>query len=821
MNAHKAWKHFVVKRTFFSLLLLCQVVFAYPPLPKARTETEALFVRRIIDFWRDKEYPFVKSQITAYLADYPDSPFTDHFYAMLGDVALLEKEYDAALDAYERLKETPLKESIRTKRWRALYQLQRYNQLYEELKPLSLDEDEERFYFAEATFHLGFQREALSLYEPLLFSPFFGTHAKLATAEIYRLLEKPEKAAEFYLELADHYEENDEFLFYAALMLTPSDQERAVALFETLAQGKSKHGGEAAYQWMQLLAEQGAWEAIENQRGFWLTKIPESRLATAYYYLGMIAYEQKRAAQAKVDLQKAVEGGITPPYDQTALETLLSCAAELVDIDLCEANYALLTGRYPDRKPEAGMMRATVYQHAGQLEQALVLLDELSQLHGSHPVREQAGLQRIHVLIDLQKWEAAHQALDAFMRLNPRSERKTELLRLAVNLAQTLTNESLLARDLENALSGRVYEGQERIEKLELLAKAYLKLGRVHAALGILHEMDNPDPLLFAQCYIKEGNSPHKVITFGEKALKQHPEHDRLHLHLFNAYIRLSKENSDQQMTRLAAEHLDSVIDLYPVSLENRLWLAHYFAKQQNKRAIYLLETLLLTETNWKRFDKEGILLARLYQANGDFSKAIAVSEKVRALRQQTEAEAQLILGDIYREIGDTGKAESLLTPLERSTFLPIAQAASLHLARLHFSQEPEKSLRRLYEIKRCRSLASEPIHLEAALDHAELQILFVPEGKRRSALLAALLAVKEEFTSCQDICSKDYHESRQLMPEKERIYQAYMRYIDASIYQLQGQESKAQALFSSLCQGEYAVSRYLVERAAMRLDDE
>ncbi|MCH9626713.1 MAG: hypothetical protein S4CHLAM2_03410 [Chlamydiales bacterium] len=821
MNDHKAWKHFIVKITFFALLLLCQAAFAYPPLPEARTETEALFVRRIIDFWRDKEYSFVKSQISAYLSEYPGNPFTEHFYAMLGDVALHEKEYGAALNAYERLTETALKEHVRTKRWQALYQLQRYSQLYEELKPLSLKGIEETFYFAEALSHLGFGEEALPLYKSLLFSKPFGAHAKLAMAEIYRQQGKLESAAELYLEIAEQHEESDEILFHAAVMLIPSDQEQAQALFKALARGRSRRAGDAAYQWMQLLANRGAWESIQNQRALWLTKIPEAHLATAYYYLGMIAYEQKQPAQAATDLQKSISNGIHSPHDQTALETLLSCADQLSDLDLCESSYTLLIKRYPEQKSEASMVRAAVYQHAGKIEHVLTLLEELVQQGDSHPIRELAGLQRIHLLIEMQKWEKAHQAIHGFMHFHPRSVRKTELLRLAVDLSQTMANENLLAQDLEQALSARVYEGEAYIEKQELLAKAYLKLNHVHAALGILHEMDTPDPLLFTQCYIKEGHSPNKVVRFGEKALKQYPEHDRLHLHLFNAYLQLSDQNSDQEMTRLAAEHLDSVIDIYPVSLENRLWLAHYFAKQQNKRAIHLLETLLLTDTNWKRFDKEGILLARLYQANGDFSKAIAVSEKVRELEQQTKAEAQLILGDIYREMGNNRRAESLLNPLERSTFLPIAQAASLNLARLHFFQEPEKSLKRLSEIKMRRSLASEPIHLEAALDHAELQTLFVPEAKRKEALLVALLEVKEEFTSCHDICSKDYHESRQLMPEKERIYQAYMHYLNACIYQLQGQTTEAHVLFSLLCQGENAVSRYIVERATTRLYDE
>lgn len=63
-----------VKKTLFILVLLCQVAFVYPPLPEARSESEALYVRRIIDFWRDKEYPFAKSQIRAFIISFAWKP---------------------------------------------------------------------------------------------------------------------------------------------------------------------------------------------------------------------------------------------------------------------------------------------------------------------------------------------------------------------------------------------------------------------------------------------------------------------------------------------------------------------------------------------------------------------------------------------------------------------------------------------------------------------------------------------------------------------------------------------------------------------------
>jgi len=845
MNYQKGGKHFV-KKTLFVLALLTQVAFAYPPLPEARSDSEALFVRRIIDFWRDKEYPFAKSQIRTYMSDYPKSPFTDHFYAMLGDMAMHEKAYHEALDYYNRISDEGLSAHVQAKRWQALYQLQLYTQLYQEIAPIHLDESDEegKFYFAEAAFRealtlLRFPEgkeqaqslceEALPIYASLSFSEAFGAHAKLAIAEIYRFLNKPEIAAKLYLDIAENQEDQEEVLFHAAAMLMQCDQEKAASLFETIARGDSERAGDATYQWMQVLANKGDWDTIGHERNLWLAKIPKEQQGISYFYLGMIAFEQGRHYQTIADLQKALEKGIDSPHDRSALEALLTSGKEVGNLDICESSHSLLTERYPDQRAEAGYVRATAYQKGGDTMRALTLFEDLIQQFPSHMVAEKAGVEKVQLLMAEKKWEEAYAGVRAFLKQHSRSQHKGEMLRLAIDLSRIQASEgelyAQLAEDLERAFAARIFQGEERAEKEMLLAKSYLKLDRIHSALGILHEMKEPDPLLFTQCYIKEGASHEKVVSFGEKALEKYPEHDRLHLHLFNAYLELAKNDSDETLTKRAADHLDAVIDVYPVSLENRLWLAHYFAKTQNERAIYLLESLLQTETNWKRFDEEGLILARLYQKTGQLKKALPLLDKFIKLGQKTKPEAELISAEVYQELGERKKAEALFAKLEDSPHLPIAHAASLHLARLRFDRQPEKSLKKLHNLKVRKTLANEPIHLEAALDMAELQASLLPQEERLESILAALIEVKEEFTSDRDICSKDYHESRQMMPDKELIYQAYMRYLDARIYHLQAKvvsdpqkgkekENAARALFSTLRQGKYAVSKYLVEHA-------
>src|ERR1700733_2247285 len=272
---------------------------AFPLPPEPQNEEELLSMHRIIDFLRDKEYPFAQSQIKSHLKNYPESPYVDHFRAMLGDIALQGKAFQEALEYYEKIEGKALAAYVQPKIWQALYQMGCFSKLYQEISPYfaayQLQEqmevvrcpedpfvashgidDEGLFYFAEAAFREALTlihypegeeaahsllHQALPIYISLLQNQLFASHAKLAMAEIYRLFNQPEKAVELYLELAKQ-EENKEVLFHAATLLLQCDKERATEIFKRLAQEEGTRAGNAAFQWLMLLAEKEEWETI-------------------------------------------------------------------------------------------------------------------------------------------------------------------------------------------------------------------------------------------------------------------------------------------------------------------------------------------------------------------------------------------------------------------------------------------------------------------------------------------------------------------------------------------------------------------------------
>jgi tetratricopeptide (TPR) repeat protein len=284
-------------RFFFLLLWICSTVgWGYPPLPKPSCEEEALFVRRILEFWRDREYSLADSQIDAFSNQFPNSPFTDHFLALRGDIALQEKKYEEALQFYQNISRAEFQKEVQLKKWQALYGLGRYVQLQSEIDASTSDrkllDNEPRFYLAEALFRQGVLEEAAPLYESLGQSGLYASHAKLELAEIYRLEGNHEKAVSLYLDLAEH-DPDEVILFHAAYQLLHCNSKEAGRILKKVALGGSQHSQDAACHWLLFLAENKEWDTLLEERELFLTRIGEAKIPLVYFYLGQISFEKK------------------------------------------------------------------------------------------------------------------------------------------------------------------------------------------------------------------------------------------------------------------------------------------------------------------------------------------------------------------------------------------------------------------------------------------------------------------------------------------------------------------------------------------------
>ncbi|MBS0624148.1 MAG: hypothetical protein JSS62_05950 [Verrucomicrobia bacterium] len=847
------------------ILIICTFVtsslFALPS--DIKNDEELLFARRIIEFWRDHDRTFIQNQIENFLSQYPESEFTDHFYAILADIFIEQRDFERALASYSLIKNTEIINRVRIKRWYALYQLHHYTQLYYEIAPqlAFVQEEEGIFYYAEAAL-----REALNLkdlpeqelqqhmlletaldaYSKLQKSERFSGNAQLAMAEIYRYLGHLDQAAKLYYAIAQE-QKNPQILYRAATLLALCDETKALDLFARLAKGGGTRAAEAAYQWLQLLAKTKQWSVLKKERRCFLSTLTEPHLCIYHFYLGMLTYEEGHYQEASEPLKQSLVLGLKPPHDRNAATALLICAREMMSPETAEYAYNVIKERYPEDIEEASLTRGICYRKAGQLDLASEMLSHIITMGHSLPILETAYLEDIQLLTDQHKWEDAHNRIQEFLNRFPLSLQRLNMLRLAVELSladlSSTHHYTQLACDLQQALSiPNLYTPSETLEYRLLLAKCYVNLANYPASLVLLNELVQEGlqsaeiHYLFTLSLLQTNGTPEQIIEHGEKVLTMDPqfyEINRLHLYLFNAYLELSCKLHNDAYAQQAADHLFSVIDHLPISLENQLWLAHTYAKQpsQLSRARHILERILLgNKEKMHKLHPEVLLLASIYQQTGAPLKALDLLEPL--YQSNPSLNTCLCLASTHKDLGHYQKAFLLFKSLESCSDIQIALSAQLENARLVLSHpevegNSQQALQTLKDLWVQKSLVSEPIHLEAALDYID----FYTRTHPKESQLTLLRSIKDHFTSERDICSKDYHESRRGLYEKDRLYQSYMRLLDAKIclaeaneLKLSSQEAEskkkaAHALFSTLLQGKYAQTAYITQKARLEVN--
>ena len=367
----------------------------------------------------------------------------------------------------------------------------------------------------------------------------------------------------------------------------------------------------------------------------------------------------------------------------------------------------------------------------------------------------------------------------------------------------------------------------------------------------------------------------------------------QVHLNLFSAYMSLAKEiagkepaaqspESKQQISLLnkSAAHLYTVILAAPelAAKDNQLWLANFYYRNikdhadeyfvealqdddlkemgQRAQSIYEnvlgIESLPLSASDYLDLEKELFKLSNIYAWMNQVDKQkILVNNLIEHQKAHPEwawklrSKALFALAWIYQSEGEIIKAQDTFQLLASSSIKSmdsfVASASKLQYSRISFAflDESRKSLedneivvilKHLKDLKIHKSLHQEPIHLEAALEYARIRSSLEPAMTRESNRLFLLTRAKEDFTSKEDVRSKDYHASRLLNPEKDVIYQAYLMLIDAQIARLEAkaaadkgliEESEAKnlladSLYKKLIGGKFAVTKYLIEQAKM-----
>jgi tetratricopeptide (TPR) repeat protein len=378
--------------------------------------------------------------------------------------------------------------------------------------------------------------------------------------------------------------------------------------------------------------------------------------------------------------------------------------------------------------------------------------------------------------------------------------------------------------------------------------------------------------LLMAICQQRLNDDLDPFIYHAEEAFAHNPkvgEGNLLHLELYNAYLTKSFSEEDEENAsyyqNAAAEHLfaSDAWKERSIKLDNYLWLTNHFfqrAKAGDEDAFHRADQLykdllgvgsgqetLSIAADSLYLEGEVLKYAHLLEMNGQHSAKVSILEKL-AKRQEEQAQlpwklqkrtlfelAKAYEGEkrfqdalnSYRHVVKTGGKGSM-----------VACSAALHQAKLEYqllkpkqqvSESPEmlSILHTLKDLQIQKKVSAEPLHLEAALQYAEIRgSLSDPKGEAKSTYFF-LKRMQEDFHPNGDPISEEYTQVRETLPEKNGIFGAYMRYIDAKMLVCQAKmvrdekkldealalEDEALQILDELTEAEEYLQPYLSER--------
>ncbi|MDN3505603.1 MAG: tetratricopeptide repeat protein [Simkaniaceae bacterium] len=422
---------------------------------------------------------------------------------------------------------------------------------------------------------------------------------------------------------------------------------------------------------------------------------------------------------------------------------------------------------------------------------------------------------------------------------------------------------------------------QERQQYYLVMLKCQCDLGNYENVIPALSEylsdVVNPEHLaeahlLMAICQQKLNEDLTPFIQHAEAAFSHNaklPEGNILHLELYNAYLTKSFSTNDAEdrdyFQQMAAGHLfaSGAWRDRSIKLDNYLWLVnHYFQQAKDggqeayKKADTLFKDLLGVEKGQESLnissdslylEGEVIKYAHLLEMGGNHKDKVALLEK---LAKRQEEHSQLPWKLQKRTLFELGKGyeaekrfQDALNSFRHITNTAqkgsmVTNSAALHQAKLEYrllkpqqksneSSEMISILHTLKDLQIQKKISSEPLHLEAALQYAEIRSqLADPENVAKNTHFF-LKRMREDFHSQDDPIGEEYTEVRLSYPEKAAVFSAYMQYLDAQMLKCEARiareekkmdkalalEDEALQILDNLLEAEEYLQPYLLER--------
>lgn len=807
---------------------------------QAQTEDEALFLRRIADFWEEGEYLVAKAQIEEFLSYYPSSVFGDTLREALGDLLLREKNYTEALNRYTQIQVPDVKKHSFLNRMQCLYHLGWYATLADECEQiLNPDNDLDPHQKLQSTYLL-----AIALYQQCLnsakqpdtlthlakraepyFQSLFESELSSEVAESFAhlccILKDYPKAAKIFLDQSKlNPEAEEELLFQAALIQAEYDKDLAIETFTQIAKNGKSKAKEASYNCLILSFDAGYHDQLVSQKEEFLKKIPEERAGLAHLFLGRSFLALKQYPTAVSELKTYLEMTDESPSEMQrgALLSLLEAAFHTEDENAFGLALKQMHLHFPQDPewPRIHFSHAQILKKIGALDAARQVLEKLLVDFPNTTQKQEIFFEQIQLEYTAKKWENCYKYASQYLKdFELKNDLTAYVWRYLVSSLMELGEKEKLVEQLQALVKDEsLFTETERADWQFLLAKNYFELGNHSQAADLLESLlENHHlfpqsanaKLLLAYCYRDGKKDLERFCTLAEEAISKEAnliEKGPLHAALFNAY--LQKGETDGTAFEKAEEHLYLAFQANaPIESENLLWLADRLGDRYPEKSAAVLDFLIQSSDENLAFAEPLISKrAKIHFFLKENEVAIGMLEKLmdqykdESIEWHYKEENKLLLAQNLSSIGQSERAISLLdeillsVPTLRSE---TAAAACLQRARVRVSDwrskkgnendpEIQKALVEFKNLTLQKMLAHEPIHLEAALDYIALKVELEPQQNRTAKELSLLKKTKTDFESANDLLSQDYHESLSRLPQKRPIYEGYLRLMEAQI---------------------------------------
>ncbi|MBI5272831.1 MAG: hypothetical protein HY861_02475 [Chlamydiia bacterium] len=692
---------------------------------------------------------------------------------------------------------------------------------------------------------LQYARRAEPYFETLLHSPL-SSEVSQAFAHLCCILKEYPKAARLYLDLAKTDSSlNEEMLFQAALIQAEYDKELALKTFEEIAQTGASKAQEAAYNHLILSFDMGKHQELIAKKEDILNSIPEERKGLTHLFLGRSFLSLKHYKEAIPELLSFLEAPPPQDEEsqKSALLCLLEAASQADDLQTLGQALTRLAVIDPSSPhiEKARYAQALLLKKMGAFAESRVALAAWISDYPDSQDKATALFEWADLEYRESKWQPCREISRLFLSQFPRHEEAPAAWRYLAAASERLTAEhpetasfkEQYAHDLTALLQEEgLFPPQEINDWRFHFAKARFDLGDSEGARETLQPLLNsPAPfaqdanatLLFAICARNQGELS-QFCEYAELALAKQAnllDLGALHIALFNAYLDLA--NKTPALLEKSENHLyEAFISGAAIPETNLLWLAEsYLSKFENNFSLEtgtkaaLLFSSLLEKPDISSLETPLYKLGKLQGMMGHAQEQVALMEKLCALyassqepAKKWEKEAYLQLAEGYAACNKQDRAWEILEQITKDTTTlqsetdarahlkktllqiqrlgpPLASQTELYCrqpATLIFDSARDVTAiaTQLKDLMLQRKLSYEPVHLEAALEY--IALLEITSENKQEKRLHLLEKVKSDFESSEDLLSKDYQQSRLKLPEKNRIYEGYMRFIAGDI---------------------------------------